>query len=69
MRIVRDEAQIPEALAAERRLLKVASATAPCPGALSARPEDVEVQIFADSQGNYVHRETATARFNAGIRS
>jgi len=56
MRIVRDEAQIPEALAAARRLAESGFGD----GSLLLErylpaPRHVEVQIFADSHGNYVH--------------
>jgi 3-methylcrotonyl-CoA carboxylase alpha subunit len=56
MRIVRTEAQIPEALAAARRLAESAFGD----GSLLlerylAAPRHVEVQIFADSHGNFVH--------------
>jgi 3-methylcrotonyl-CoA carboxylase alpha subunit len=56
MRIVRDVAQIPEALAAARRLAESGFGD----GSLLLErflpaPRHVEVQIFADSHGNYVH--------------
>ncbi|MFL6603101.1 MAG: biotin carboxylase N-terminal domain-containing protein [Steroidobacteraceae bacterium] len=56
MRIVRDLAQIPEALAAARRLAESGFGD----GSLLLErylpaPRHVEVQIFADSQGNFVH--------------
>jgi 3-methylcrotonyl-CoA carboxylase alpha subunit len=56
MRIVRDEAEIPEALAAARRLAESGFGD----GSLLLErylpaPRHVEVQIFADSHGNYVH--------------
>ncbi len=56
MRIVRSEEQIPEALAAARRLAESGFGD----GALLLErylpaPRHVEVQIFADSHGNYVH--------------
>ena len=56
MRIVRDVAEIPEALAAARRLAESGFGD----GALLLErylpaPRHVEVQIFADSHGNYVH--------------
>jgi 3-methylcrotonyl-CoA carboxylase alpha subunit len=56
MRIVRDGAQIPEALAAARRLAESGFGD----GSLLLErflpaPRHVEVQIFADSHGNYVH--------------
>jgi 3-methylcrotonyl-CoA carboxylase alpha subunit len=56
MRIVRDLAQIPEALAAARRLAESGFGD----GSLLLErflpaPRHVEVQIFADSHGNFVH--------------
>jgi acetyl/propionyl-CoA carboxylase alpha subunit len=56
MRIVRDVAQIPEALAAARRLAESGFGD----GSLLLErflpaPRHVEVQIFADSHGNFVH--------------
>jgi 3-methylcrotonyl-CoA carboxylase alpha subunit len=56
MRIIRDPAHIPEALAAARRLAESAFGN----GALLLErflpaPRHVEVQIFADSHGNFVH--------------
>jgi 3-methylcrotonyl-CoA carboxylase alpha subunit len=56
MRIVRDPAQIPEALAAARRLAESGFGD----GSLLLErflpaPRHVEVQIFADSHGNFVH--------------
>jgi 3-methylcrotonyl-CoA carboxylase alpha subunit len=56
MRIVRDAAQIPEALAAARRLAESGFGD----GSLLLErylpaPRHVEVQIFADSHGNFVH--------------
>ncbi len=56
MRIVRDAAEIPEALAAARRLAESGFGD----GSLLlerflAAPRHVEVQIFADTHGNYVH--------------
>jgi len=56
MRIVRDVAEIPEALAAARRLAESAFGD----GSLLLErylpaPRHVEVQIFADSHGNFVH--------------
>ena len=56
MRIVRNEAEIPEALAAARRLAESGFGD----GSLLLErylpaPRHVEVQIFADSHGNYVH--------------
>ena len=56
MRIVRDAAQIPEALAAARRLAVSGFGD----GSLLLErflpaPRHVEVQIFADSHGNFVH--------------
>jgi 3-methylcrotonyl-CoA carboxylase alpha subunit len=56
MRIVRDEAELPEALAAARRLAESGFGD----GSLLLErylpaPRHVEVQIFADSHGNYVH--------------
>jgi 3-methylcrotonyl-CoA carboxylase alpha subunit len=56
MRIVRTEAEIPEALAAARRLAESGFGD----GSLLlerylAAPRHVEVQIFADSHGNFVH--------------
>jgi 3-methylcrotonyl-CoA carboxylase alpha subunit len=56
MRIVRSVAQIPEALAAARRLAESAFGDS---SLLLERflpdPRHVEVQIFADSHGNFVH--------------
>ena len=56
MQIVRKEAEIPEALAAARRLAESGFGD----GSLLLErylpaPRHVEVQIFADSHGNYVH--------------
>jgi 3-methylcrotonyl-CoA carboxylase alpha subunit len=56
MRIVRDVAEIPEALAAARRLAESGFGD----GSLLLErylqaPRHVEVQIFADSHGNFVH--------------
>src|ERR1700759_4184732 len=56
MRIIRDPAQIPEALAGARRLAESGFGD----GSLLLErflpaPRHVEVQIFADSQGNFVH--------------
>jgi 3-methylcrotonyl-CoA carboxylase alpha subunit len=56
MRIVRDAAEIPEALAAARRLAESGFGD----GSLLLErylpaPRHVEVQIFADSHGNFVH--------------
>jgi 3-methylcrotonyl-CoA carboxylase alpha subunit len=56
MRIVRNEAEIPEALAAARRLAESGFGD----GSLLlerylAAPRHVEVQIFADAHGNFVH--------------
>lgn len=56
MRIVRHEAEIPEALAAARRLAESGFGD----GSLLLErylpaPRHVEVQIFADSHGNYLH--------------
>src|SRR6202048_2390178 len=66
MRIVRDAAQIPEALAAARRL----AVSAVGGGALLRErylpaPRHIEVQVFADRQGNFVHlgdRDCSTQR-------
>src|SRR5262249_8119561 len=56
MKIIRDPSQIPEALAAARRLAEGSFGD----GSLLLErylpaPRHVEVQIFADSHGNYVH--------------
>jgi len=56
MKIIRDPTQIPEALAAARRLAEGSFAD----GSLLLErflpaPRHVEVQIFADSHGNFVH--------------
>jgi 3-methylcrotonyl-CoA carboxylase alpha subunit len=56
MRIVRDLAEIPEALAAARRLAESAFGD----GSLLLErflpsPRHIEVQVFADSHGNFVH--------------
>jgi 3-methylcrotonyl-CoA carboxylase alpha subunit len=56
MQIVRDEARLPEALAAARRLAESGFGD----GSLLLErylpaPRHVEVQIFADSHGNFVH--------------
>jgi 3-methylcrotonyl-CoA carboxylase alpha subunit len=56
MRIIRDPAQIPEALAAARRLAESGFGD----GSLLLErflpaPRHVEVQIFADTHGNFVH--------------
>jgi 3-methylcrotonyl-CoA carboxylase alpha subunit len=66
MRIVHEEAQIPEALAAARRLAESGFGD----GSLLLErflpaPRHVEVQIFADSHGNFVHlgdRDCSTQR-------
>ncbi|HET9391120.1 MAG TPA: biotin carboxylase N-terminal domain-containing protein [Steroidobacteraceae bacterium] len=66
MRIVREEGQLPEALAAGRRLAESGFGD----GALLlerflAAPRHIEVQIFADGHGNFVHlgdRDCSTQR-------